>query len=202
MVCCLSVGWSFNEIISVGYEAELPTTWSIDFAELRALETLEFNWRNSVSSVHQNAIVRGCRPLAGLHSLLDTIRAPMRNLSTIRWNFRYLGASLPPNTLSQWLQSDVRWRKLDQSLASDRFPSLHFVSLDFNPVAFSSREAQDAENKGNAGSILISIDFDIVQSIVSENRPKVFPSLTASLGNNFVVKAAGEVTFTDKVVDN
>lgn len=186
-------------ILFLGYEAELPTTWSINFAELRALETLEFNWRNSVSSVHQSTIVRGCRPLAGLHSLLDTIGAPMRSLSTIRWNFRYLGASLPPNTLLQWLQCDVRWRKLDQSLASARFPGLHFVSLDFNPVAVISQESQDTENEDSNRLILVSIDFDTVQSILSENRPKVFPNLTAWLGENFMVKAAGEI---DNVVDN
>lgn len=182
----------------VGYEAELPTSWTIDFGELQALETLEFNWNNSLSPVHHDTIVRGCRPLAGLHSLLDTIRIPMRSLTTIRWNFRYSAPSLPPDILSQWLESDVRWKKLDESLASDLFPALQFVSLLFRPIQVLSCDALNSGGEDD-DRLIVLIDFDLVESIISENRQRIFPSLTLCLGENFEFKAAGEITFSDNV---
>lgn len=174
----------------VGYEAELPTAWSINFGDFQALETLEYTWKNSISSIHQNTILRGCRPLAGFRSLLDTIRTPMHTLATIRWNFCYSLESLPPDVLSNWLESDIRWRELDESLASSGlFPRLKFVSLGFCPVVvvFSHEARQlDDDNFGN------------VESILSENRQRVFPGLTASLGRNFLFKAKGRTTLADK----
>jgi hypothetical protein len=123
----------------------------------------------------------------------------MRSLTTIRWNFRYLAATLPPDTLSQWLQSDIRWRKLDQSLVSDLFPSLYSFSLDLSPISVFNREALDSDSESSARLTLVSIDFDLVDSIVADNRQRVFPNLTASLGENFKFKAAGEIIFTDDI---
>ena len=58
--------------------------------------------------------------------------------------------------------SDVRWRKLDESLASSGlFPRLGFVSLDFCPVVLRSLEVRQLDD-----------DFGIVESILSENRQR------------------------------
>jgi hypothetical protein len=95
------------------------------------------------------------------------------------------------------LQTDTRWRKLDELLASHLFPGLRFVSLNFSPLTVSTQDALDSDSEDNARLTVATTDFDLVEYIVSENRQSVFPSLTASLGENFKFQAAGEIIFTD-----
>lgn len=103
--------------------------------------------------------------------------------------------------LLNWLEGtsndSVGWRRLDESLAfSGLFPRLRLVDLEFCPVVVVPSQRQQHHRRDEDGDN--GLMSSAVESVLSENRRRVFPGLTASLGEKFMFRATGGVVFGDK----